>query len=62
MEAATIGFVAFAALVLLGLIGIFGLFHRTKVHKDIRRREDLDRFDRAARKDWDWYAIDYRRR
>jgi hypothetical protein len=59
MEAATI---AFAGLVLLGLIGIFGLFHRTKVQKDIRRREDLDRFDRAARKDWDWHAIDYRRR
>jgi hypothetical protein len=62
MEAATIAFAAIAALVLLGLIGIFGLFHRTKVHKEMRRREDLDRFDRAARKDWDWHAIDYRRR
>ncbi len=50
MDAPTI---ALTASVVLGLLGIFGLFGGTPVRKELRKREDLDVFNRANRHDLD---------
>jgi hypothetical protein len=41
---------------LLSLMAAFCLYRWNKIRKQVRKREALDRFDRADRRQFDWYA------